>query len=180
MTDGRMARLDEWLQENCQHYRGDGRCEFFCKWAHRRSGICCYMECKYEAECRREDALCDIVEPPKELLDDARRSGMDFFEIAKRDAYEAAMKARNRPATVSAEKLDKIILVALERHFGGMSLDDPQPGPLAEHAIKKLEQVTEVCWERYAKSTGWAGLARLIEQRTDELRERMERNGPSL
>ncbi len=105
---------------------------------------------------------------------------MDFFEIAKRDAYEAAMKARNRPATVSAEKLDKIILVALERHFGGMSLDDPRPGPLAEHAIKKLEQVAEVCWERYSLCTGWGALANLIDRRMDELRERMGKNGPAL
>lgn len=31
-------------------------------------------------------------------LERGRGSGMDFFEIAKWDAYEAAMKARNRPA----------------------------------------------------------------------------------
>ena len=73
MTDGRMARLDEWLRENCDEYCGGGECNLPCDDGKRgpfcgETYFCCYMGCKCAPECRERGAVCEAIEPPEELL----------------------------------------------------------------------------------------------------------------
>ena len=66
----RHKRLDAWLRENCDEYLGDGKCELMCAWQERRSDACCYMGCQYAKLCAVENALCDIVDLPKEFREE--------------------------------------------------------------------------------------------------------------